>query len=76
MRHRLLGSLIGAGAGYLLGFVAVAIMSGGQPPHDAAAIILFVGSFLAGTGAIAGAVIGGGADRPLSRRAVDEEQSS
>jgi hypothetical protein len=62
MGRTLLGSLAGAGAGFLVGYVAVCITAGGQPARDTGAIILFVGSFLAGTGAIAGAVIGGVAD--------------
>jgi hypothetical protein len=38
------------------------MMFGSQPARDTGAVILFVGTFLAGTGAIAGAVIGGVAD--------------
>jgi hypothetical protein len=62
MSRTLLCSLAGAGVGFLLGAVGVAIASDGQAGRDTAAITLFVGSFLAGMGAIAGAVIGGVAD--------------
>jgi hypothetical protein len=62
MSRTLLCSLAGAGVGFLLGAVAIAIASGGQAGSDTAGITLFVGSFLAGMGAIAGAVIGGVAD--------------
>jgi hypothetical protein len=62
MSRTLVGSLAGAGVGLLVGCVGVAIVSGGQAASDTAGITLFVGSFLAGTGAIAGAVIGGVAD--------------
>jgi hypothetical protein len=71
MGRTLLGSLAGAGAGFVVDYVAVCITAGGQPARDTGAIILFVGSFLAGTGAIAGAVIGGVAElrEPPGRRA-------
>ena len=62
MGRTLLCSLAGAGTGFLVGFVAVLIAAGNQQGRDTAAIVLFVGCFLAGTGAIAGAVIGGVAD--------------
>jgi hypothetical protein len=62
MGRTLLCSLAGAGAGFLVGFAGVWMASGGQPASDTGALILFVGSFLAGTGAIAGAIIGGVAD--------------
>lgn len=55
-------SLAGAGAGFLVGFAAVSLAAGPQPPSDTGAILLFVGSFLAGTGAIAGAILGAVAD--------------
>jgi hypothetical protein len=62
MGRTLLCSLAGAGAGFLVGFVAVCIAAGGQSGRDTSAILLFVGVFLAGSGAIAGAIIGGVAD--------------
>src|SRR5262245_24161672 len=52
----------GAGAGFLTGLVLVRIMAGGQPPSDTVAVSLFVGVFLAGAGAVAGALAGGAAD--------------
>jgi hypothetical protein len=68
MGRTMLGSLTGAVVGFLAGYAGVCITAGGQPASDTGAIILFVGSFLAGTGAIAGAIIGGVADlRELSR---------
>ena len=69
MKRTWLCSLAGAGAGFLVGFVAVSIAAGAEPRSDTGAIILFVGSFLAGCGAIAGAIIGGVADlRELGKR--------
>jgi hypothetical protein len=62
MGRTLLCSLAGAGAGFLLGYAGVCIAAGAEPKSDTGAIILFVGSFLAGAGAIAGAIIGGVAD--------------
>ncbi len=69
MGRTLLCSLAGAGAGFLVGFAAVLMAFGAQPARDTGAIALFVGIFLAGTGAIAGAIIGGVADlREFFRR--------
>ena len=69
MGRTLLCSLAGAGAGFLVGFVAVRLAAGTQPASDTGPAILFVGVFLAGTGAIAGAIIGGVADlREFFRR--------
>ncbi len=62
MARTLLCSLAGAGAGFLVGYAGVCMTAGAQPASDTGPIILFVGSFLAGTGAIAGAIIGGVAD--------------
>ena len=62
MSRSFVGSLAGDGIGFLVGCVGVSIASGGESARDTGAIILFVGSFLAGAGAIAGAVIGGVAD--------------
>jgi hypothetical protein len=56
-------SIAGAGIGFLAAVVLVAIMTGTQtPPSDTWAITLFVGTFLAGAGAIAGAICGGFAE--------------
>ena len=69
MSRTLLCSLAGAGVGFLVGFAGVSMTLGPQSASDAAAVILFFGSFLAGTGAIAGAIIGGVADlREIVRR--------
>ena len=62
MGRTLLCSLAGAGAGFLVGFVVVRMAAGAQPASDTGPVIVFVGIFLAGTGAIAGAIIGGVAD--------------
>jgi hypothetical protein len=62
MGRTMLCSLAGAGIGFLAGYVGVMIAAGGQSGSDTGAVTLFVGSFLAGTGAIAGAIIGGVAD--------------
>ena len=62
MGRTMLCSLAGAGTGFLAGYAGVCITTGGQPASDTGAIILFVGSFLAGAGAIAGAIVGGVAD--------------
>ena len=66
MGRTLLCSLAGAGAGLLVGFaIAFAIIritAGPQTPPDSGAVCVFVGVFLAGAGAIAGAIIGGVAD--------------
>ena len=59
MGRTLLYPFAGAGIGFLVAFVIVAMMAGAQPSSDWAVITLFVGTFLAGTGAIAGAIIGG-----------------
>jgi uncharacterized membrane-anchored protein YhcB (DUF1043 family) len=55
-------SFAGAGVGFFVGFVLVRMMSGAQPASDTGFIILFMGGFLAGAGAVAGAIIGGVAD--------------
>ena len=69
MGRTLLCSLAGAGAGFLVGFAVVRMVAGAQPESDIVPVSLFVGVFLAGTGAIAGAVIGSVADlREFFRR--------
>ena len=62
MGRTLVSSLAGAGVGFLVGIAGVYMVSGSQPARDTGAVILFVGAFLAGAGAIAGAIIGGVAD--------------
>ncbi len=69
MSRAFMGSLAGATVGSLVGFVGVMIVSGGEVARDTGAMILILGSFLAGLGAIAGAVIGGVADlREISQK--------
>jgi hypothetical protein len=58
----LLCSLAGAGVGFLVGFAIVHIAADAQPARDTGPASLLVGVFLAGSGAIAGAIIGGVAD--------------
>jgi hypothetical protein len=80
---RLLCSLAGAAAGFFAGFVVV--MAGANSGSDTGAIILFLGSLLAGPGAIAGAIVGGAADwwgfpsrderSPRQARGRDESES-
>jgi hypothetical protein len=62
MGRTLLCSLAGAGVGFLVGFGSVLVVAGSQHAGDAATVAVFVGVFLAGSGAIAGAIIGGVAD--------------
>lgn len=51
-------SITGAIIGFLAAFPIIWVMSGGETYRDTAAITLFVGTFLAGSGAIAGAITG------------------
>jgi hypothetical protein len=64
MVRTVIGSVVGAGVGFVMGLAGmsaiVGVMEGGD--RDARAVCVFVGVFLAGAGAIAGAVIGGVAD--------------
>lgn len=86
MVRTVLCSFAGAAIGYLMGYAGVLIVAGSEPHSDTAAITLFFGGFLAGCGAIAGAVTGGVADllQYLKRRdevvrdrdAVNETESS
>ncbi len=62
MGRTCLYSFAGAGIGFLGAFVIVRMMAGASPPSENTAITLFVGTFLAGTGAIAGAITGGVAE--------------
>jgi hypothetical protein len=71
MFRTLTGSLVGTAAGFVIGYVAIfsilRAVYGIQ--SDTVPFCLFVGIFLAGAGAIAGAVTGGIADlRAHSRR--------
>jgi gas vesicle protein len=59
MTRTLVGSLIGAAIGYFAGYVGVTLVVGNYPSADIGWPVLCVGSFLAGTGAIAGAIVGG-----------------
>ena len=61
MGRTLFSSFAGAGIGFLVAFV-IASMTGALSTPDGGAGILFVGTFLGGIGAIAGAIIGGVAD--------------
>jgi hypothetical protein len=62
MERAWLYSVAGAGIGFLAACVIVRMMAGESPPSDTTAITLFVGTFLAGAGAIAGAISGGVAE--------------
>jgi hypothetical protein len=61
MKHTLFYSFAGAGIGFLVA-IAIALMTDALSTRDGGAIIMFLGAFLAGPGAIAGAIIGGVAD--------------
>jgi predicted membrane protein len=74
MGRTCLSSLAGAGIGFLVAFAIVPMMLGAQPASETAAITLFVGTFLAGSGAIAGAIIGGVAEFFKRRAQVEEAQ--
>ena len=58
MGRMLLYPIAGAAIGFLVGVVLVQMMAGAASPSETTAITLFVGAFLAGTGAIAGAISG------------------
>lgn len=73
MSRTLFSSIAGAGVGFLVACLGVLITLGTEPTRDAGAIILFLGSFLAGAGAIAGAVIGGVADLRESCTKKDQD---
>ena len=64
MGRTLLCSLAGVVAGFLVGFATARMMAMATAPEarDVTAISFFVGVFLAGCGAITGAIIGGVAD--------------
>lgn len=64
MRRTLLCSLAGVVAGFLLTAVVISITAGatGGRSADTGPIIAILGIFIAGMGAIAGAIIGGVAD--------------
>jgi hypothetical protein len=69
MGRTLLCSLAGAGAGFLVGFVVIPVAAGAQPGSDTGPVVMCLAIFLAGTGAIAGAIIGGVAElREFSKR--------
>jgi hypothetical protein len=67
MVRTVMGSVMGAGAGFVAGVlvmvvVAFAVRGDEFGASEIVPICAFVGVFLAGTGAIAGAVVGGTAD--------------
>ena len=74
MVRTLLCSLVGAGAGFLAGVLVIsAVLQIVVGIHDdTAPISVFAGIFLAGAGAIAGAVIGGMADLLAYLRRKDQ----
>jgi hypothetical protein len=73
MGRTLLYPFAGAGIGFLFGVLVARIMVGGSPPSDTTAITLFMGAFLAGCGAIAGAIMGGVESFKRSRQAPDTQ---
>lgn len=71
MGRTLLCSLGGALSGFILTAVVISITAGASSgrPGDAGPIIAIIGIFIAGMGAIAGAIVGGVADlREFFRR--------
>lgn len=62
MERTWLSSFAGAGVGFLVGAVLVQLMARGYPDRDTTGMTLIVGVFLAGAGAVAGALVGGVAD--------------
>lgn len=74
MSRTLASSIAGACVGFFTGFVGVIVIVGTEPTSDIRPIVVFLGSFLAGAGAIAGAVIGGVAD--LRESCKKRDQSS
>jgi hypothetical protein len=63
MARTLFCSLAGAGVGFVAGVLGIAVVAATMSEHgDTVAASFFTGVFLAGAGAIAGAVIGGVAD--------------
>ena len=65
-------SIAGASIGFLVGTVLVQMLAGASA-KETTAVTLFVGSFLAGTGAIAGAITGAVAE--FSRRTKQARQA-
>ncbi|HEY1377320.1 MAG TPA: hypothetical protein VGF55_11025 [Gemmataceae bacterium] len=79
MGRTLVFSFAGAGIGFLAAFVIVQMMTGPSEARDTAAITLFVGTFLGGSGAIAGAIVGAVAEfanRSTQPRAVPLRRES
>ena len=74
MRRTLVCSLAGAGVGFLVGFLPVRLLAGFQGAGDATAVAVFIGVFLAGSGGIAGAVIGGVTELLKVYRAKDDRE--
>lgn len=71
MGRMLLYPFVGAGIGFLAAVLIIQIMLGASPPRDTLAITMFAGIFLAGCGAIAGAIVGGVESSKRSRQATD-----
>ena len=71
MSHLLIYPFAGAGCGAVAAMIVVPLVGGAN--SDIAAITLFVGTFLAGAGAIAGAVIAG-AEVLASQQHVNRSQ--
>jgi hypothetical protein len=76
MKRTLFCSFVGAGIGVLAAIV-FGSMTGALSSRDGGAlIILFIGTFLAGIGAIAGAIIGGVAELMTFLREKEQTRES
>jgi len=80
MTRLLVYPFAGAACGLLAAVMIVPVFSGNAP--DTAGVTLFVGTFLAGSGAIAGAILGGvdmlmrrERTHPVQMKSVADEQS-
>lgn len=77
MKRTLLGSFAGAGIGFLVPFATVLLVTGSLPTRDeGSGMLVLVGFFLAGAGAIAGAVIGGVAELLAYFKNREQERQS
>jgi hypothetical protein len=72
MKHTWLFPFAGAALGFLGALVLVPVLLGTEPARDRNAITLFVGTFLAGSGAIAGAISGAAAESFTSRQRASD----
>jgi len=59
MMRSLRASLVGLGLGFGVGYAGVSVIAASHPATDSEVVALLVGTILAGTGAVTGAVIGG-----------------